>query len=565
MKKIYLIFFVTFILFINSINVFAYGDTFTFGGEETKSVPNAYSDIINETSPTQVLTQGCEFTFSWSIYDKVILYGNAWKYNQIAPNVLAGNYTGNGISNLSFSNGVATFTTTRQYANLMAVNGSLSTVANHKYYVSVDIKTNELTDKIAVMVKGGGAILGTTQNSLEWQTVNGLFTETNNRSTTQVVVSDRRTTGYGVLQVKNIVYVDLTEMFGVGNEPITIDDEKITLIKSLPKEQTTNLYVSNGNVLTGDFSFKNVWYDNISYQMVSTVAVSKEFSLYANTNYTGSTQSANGEYFQYILTAKGHIKSVNCAETGKIKICEIPQYTDNTRILYYQPKQFICYFANAPYSFKTQAQREYYFVVNTDLFQAYCNNVGGTLSMRFYINNDKANLYTVNRLQVDLTWYAYSYIIDYSNTNNDDTVINMEGAIFNYPNNNKVVAVNNPQEEIVKNVVMFPYGQTLQFVGGGTDTGGVDVSQFYQLIDVSLEPSSWLSVIPSIFNNLLVWLFCEMPLLSNITKPIFIMGKYGGSFVTTYILPLLSALGVFGGVIGLIFLIRILVKFVGEK
>ena len=69
---------------------------------------------------------------------------------------------------------------------------------------------------------------------------------------------------------------------------------------------------------------------------------------------------------------------------------------------------------------------------------------------------------------------------------------------------------------------------------------------------------SFITLSTSIVNNVIVWIFCESPLLSNFTKPLFLMGNSFVDVLKEYMIPLLGALGVFAPVI----IVAIIISFI---
>lgn len=106
-------------------------------------------------------------------------------------------------------------------------------------------------------------------------------------------------------------------------------------------------------------------------------------------------------------------------------------------------------------------------------------------------------------------------------------------------------------------------------------TGDVDISQFYKSTDFNIEPPEditdifrpivdffkqlFVIVLPNIINNFVVWFMCESPLISTITRPIFLMAHLTYGYVVSWIIPVITSLGLFGGIFFVIFMIKRLV------
>lgn len=105
---------------------------------------------------------------------------------------------------------------------------------------------------------------------------------------------------------------------------------------------------------------------------------------------------------------------------------------------------------------------------------------------------------------------------------------------------------------------------------------GVDVSQFYKDITVKFSAEEGIVkglsrffadlftvTLPNIVNNFVVWFMCESPLISTITEPLYLFARVSGNYVTLYVLPLVSSLGVVGLLLFVIFFVKRLIQFTG--
>lgn len=106
-------------------------------------------------------------------------------------------------------------------------------------------------------------------------------------------------------------------------------------------------------------------------------------------------------------------------------------------------------------------------------------------------------------------------------------------------------------------------------------TGDIDISQFYKSTDFNIEPPEditdifrpivdffkqlFVIVLPNIINNFVVWFMCESPMISTITRPIFLMAYLTYGYVVSWIVPVITSLGIFGGIFFVIFMIKRLI------
>lgn len=93
----------------------------------------------------------------------------------------------------------------------------------------------------------------------------------------------------------------------------------------------------------------------------------------------------------------------------------------------------------------------------------------------------------------------------------------------------------------------------------GSSSSDIDVSEYYLPVNITADPQTWVSAVPNLVNNMLVWVFCCMPILNKITAPLFLTFRYAGNFLLSYLVPLLSALGIFGGMLGLAIIVKIII------
>ena len=93
--------------------------------------------------------------------------------------------------------------------------------------------------------------------------------------------------------------------------------------------------------------------------------------------------------------------------------------------------------------------------------------------------------------------------------------------------------------------------------GGGTGSvAGYDYNTFYMPLDDFnffdlFKGSTWYAII----NNSVVWLCCEMPLLSNLTKPLYTAARLSSNYLAQYIIPFFTSTGLIGAAVGFIILI----------
>ncbi len=137
-------------------------------------------------------------------------------------------------------------------------------VVGHKYYQACLLKCSENpNEKVFV---GWGAIANTfpaghaaiAQSHTDWQWISVLYSSFGTGNYHSVVVGDKRTSDWGKIYVKNYLHIDLTEMFGAGNEPTKEEcDALFSTIGALPK----------GLSIAQPADFKSVGYNQCDISM----------------------------------------------------------------------------------------------------------------------------------------------------------------------------------------------------------------------------------------------------------------------------------------------------------
>lgn len=115
-------------------------------------------------------------------------------------------------------------------------------VVGHKYYQACLLKCSENPNEKVFI--GWGTLANTfpagyaaiAQSHTDWQLVSTIYTSYASTVYHSLVVGDNRTSDWGKIYVKNYLHIDLTEMFGAGNEPTKEEcDALFSTIGALPK------------------------------------------------------------------------------------------------------------------------------------------------------------------------------------------------------------------------------------------------------------------------------------------------------------------------------------------
>lgn len=131
----------------------------------------------------------------------------------------------------SVANNILTFTTTS--ANFgMVKTGGAQMVAGHKYYISAKVKPSQSATGFVFKTYGVASNFG----ALIENTWNKLCAIVNQSTVTGSYIVNFYPSTAGTYDVKEIVIVDLTQLYGAGNEPTTTADPRIAAIEAYAAE-----------------------------------------------------------------------------------------------------------------------------------------------------------------------------------------------------------------------------------------------------------------------------------------------------------------------------------------
>lgn len=151
------------------------------------------------------------------------LYGKTLVWNQLLQNGNFGDtsrWYGSGAT-FSISNNVATFIATELYGGLQ-YDIQLQT---HKYLLGCSLKSSVATDQLRLLMTDRQRNYSVpAQSNTNEQTLLVLANVSNATSSGYIKIQDNRTSDWTSVDVKNVILIDLTQMFGAGNEPTSIDD-----------------------------------------------------------------------------------------------------------------------------------------------------------------------------------------------------------------------------------------------------------------------------------------------------------------------------------------------------
>jgi len=146
------------------------------------------------------------------------LYGNSLAWNQLCRTLTSGNWAivGAGSGTLTFADGVATFSTTNNYGRFLYTPNNL--VNGHKYLLSVEIKAYAnaiinyaLGSQTSYSSQGCVCSSGTVTDA-NWHRYTKIGTFTSGTDDKVLVQNTSGASNLHEIQVRNIMYFDLTQM-----------------------------------------------------------------------------------------------------------------------------------------------------------------------------------------------------------------------------------------------------------------------------------------------------------------------------------------------------------------
>ncbi|MBA1335842.1 MAG: hypothetical protein HPY66_1660 [Firmicutes bacterium] len=241
-----------------------------------------------------------EYRFEQQIENDQTLWNNRRVFMNAQNVVVNGNFADetwiNAWSTLfavvnSIGDGIISFTAT-------AANGSFlqlathsvpgAAVVGHKYFFAADVKA---ASNLVALSFGGTNVFHSGGGNFE--RLRGIFTAT--ATDNGVAIKDTRTSGWNMIQAKNIHGYDLTAMFGVGNEPNIAQCEEIFRewrdgIVSLPIPNLNGQLGSSAGVDTSDptWTGQGLQFTTDDYTKGSIIFdATKDFSIFIALNVLG--------------------------------------------------------------------------------------------------------------------------------------------------------------------------------------------------------------------------------------------------------------------------------------
>lgn len=155
--------------------------------------------------------------------------GKSIVWNQLSDSLNPSKYNsiGSVSSTLSISDGVVSVNMPQLYAGKYQ---AITIIQGHKYFATYSYKTSTDRIQLGFGVYNTSSVPGNKTTSFDtqgaWQSIKGIFTAGSNNNLWGFFVQARDNRAIGQIDCKNINLIDLTLMFGAGNEPTTAAEFK---------------------------------------------------------------------------------------------------------------------------------------------------------------------------------------------------------------------------------------------------------------------------------------------------------------------------------------------------
>lgn len=144
------------------------------------------------------------------------LGGLTKKYNQLAKSMTSANW-GFQDATGTFSDEVCAFTSSAKNGQIYQ---QIQVYANHKYLLLAEIKLTTGTQDVKLTY--GVENIASSIASTEWQLLAGFINITTTVNS-YALIKDERVSDWDAIQARNYMMFDLTDSYGAGNEPTTVD------------------------------------------------------------------------------------------------------------------------------------------------------------------------------------------------------------------------------------------------------------------------------------------------------------------------------------------------------
>ena len=173
----------------------------------------------------------------------------SYGYNQLVKNgnfVDKTNWASSGGSTVwSVSNNILTFKAVQRYGGIRQ---DISIIGGHTYLFMGDVKKGSSSHSVHFTFSNFSPNDFYALDNTDWQSLSGIMAATSEVSSCILYIRDYAESGWTDNYIKNVMLIDLTDWYGAGNEPTTIEEFKQTFPnKYYPysKKRLLNKYMIN--------------------------------------------------------------------------------------------------------------------------------------------------------------------------------------------------------------------------------------------------------------------------------------------------------------------------------
>lgn len=216
----------TYLLFSNDGNIYYKKSDTKLGELATKNDLTNYINYEKIVDTNDLYTKSIpEGSTPYLSLNKV--GGKTLKVVQLAPELNTTNWHNVDSIDTYTENGVAKFTAKYQYMPAYAIYDK-GFLVGHKYLISCDIKVSGKTSGVVFGIGSSAynVIQVGIKETTDWQTISTIkkYPKVEGSSDDVVFVSDMRASDWAEIRFKNVKVFDLTEIYGAGNEPDTVEE-----------------------------------------------------------------------------------------------------------------------------------------------------------------------------------------------------------------------------------------------------------------------------------------------------------------------------------------------------
>ena len=191
--------------------------------ETTESLTNSQSFTNNVFNPSSVSKGWADrATRTYNGQTLVNLLGEQGSFNKDSDNNnLADGWNQTNLTGLSLSDGIQSFTPTAQTGGINISTSGIPLQANNIYYISADVNS----DNTNTALSSSGVASTFHSGSGRFERLSLRYASATIPSTFAIVTT--LTSGFSQIQVKNCMAIDLTQIYGAGNEPTSAQMELV--------------------------------------------------------------------------------------------------------------------------------------------------------------------------------------------------------------------------------------------------------------------------------------------------------------------------------------------------